>query len=189
MTPVHMTRLHNKGDLKGQILEIILGPVHFSKKKIKEKPLERKKNPLFVRSHLATEGGREKPPPVPSPCAAPPPNSALGRGQAFDSVNLATFQVGSIPRLSAAVGAVVVFSGLRVGQSVRISLFRRIWMEVTGVSGFVASSPCSVGLSGDVRLVYQNRNFFTTFPLLNFIVHMVRILFYFPGVKTFGTRG
>jgi hypothetical protein len=57
------------------------------------------------------------------------------------------------------------------------------------VSGFVASSPCSVGLSGDVRLVYQNRNFFTTFPLLNFIVHMVRILFYFPGVKTFGTRG
>jgi hypothetical protein len=53
--------------------------------------------------------GREKPPPpAPSPGAAPPPNSALGRGQTFDSVNVATFQVGSIPRLRAAV---VVFSG------------------------------------------------------------------------------
>jgi hypothetical protein len=61
--------------------------------------------------------------------------------------------------------------------------FGHIWMEVTGGVRFVASSPCSLGLSGYVPLVYQNRNFLTTFVFpLNFVVE--RFIF-FPWCQNF----
>jgi hypothetical protein len=130
-------------------------------------------------------GGREKPPPPPppappSPGVTPPPGLPRDDYRAFDLIDETTFQEGSIPRRTVAF----VYE---MGEGLGILFFGHIWMEVTGGVRFVASSPCSLGLSGYVPLVYQNRNFLTTFVFpLNFVVE--RFIF-FPGVKTSDTRG